>query len=233
MQEKILVLDFGGQYNMLIARRVREQHVYAEIRPYNRITPDEIREGGYRGIIFTGGPNSVYDSASPHYDPAILELGIPILGICYGQQLMAWMAGGEIASAESGSEYGKVTVRLSPCALFDGVPERSVCWMSHTDYVKTVPVGFAVTAVTDNCPCAAMADEARALYAVQFHPRCCTTSSSASAAAPGTGAWTISSAPRWRSTVYSLRASGCSARCPAAWIPPWRRCCCTALWGSG
>ena len=170
MQEKILVLDFGGQYNMLIARRVREQHVYAEIRPYNRITPDEIREGGYRGIIFTGGPNSVYDSASPHYDPAILELGIPILGICYGQQLMAWMAGGEIASAESGSEYGKVTVRLSPCALFDGVPESSVCWMSHTDYVKTVPVGFAVTAVTDNCPCAAMADEARALYAVQFHP---------------------------------------------------------------
>ena len=170
MQEKILVLDFGGQYNMLIARRVREQHVFAEIRPYHTISLEEIREGGYCGIIFTGGPNSVYDPASPHYDAAILTLGIPILGICYGQQLMAWMAGGEIASAESGSEYGKVSVHVRDCALFAGLPEMSVCWMSHTDYVRGVPQGFSVTATTDSCPCAAMADEERRLYAVQFHP---------------------------------------------------------------
>ena len=93
MEEKILVLDFGGQYNQLIARRVREQQVYAEIKPYDKITTHQIKAAGYKGIIFTGGPNSVYDDASPHFDPAVLELGIPVLGICYGDQLMAWMAG--------------------------------------------------------------------------------------------------------------------------------------------
>ena len=170
MQEKILVLDFGGQYNLLIARRVREQHVFAEVRPYSKITPDEILAAGYRGVIFTGGPNSVYDPASPHYDPAILDLGIPILGICYGMQLMAWMAGGEVASAGSISEYGKVTLHHKGGALFAGVPAESVCWMSHTDYVKTVPAGFTITGSTGHCPCAAMADEARKLCAVQFHP---------------------------------------------------------------
>ena len=170
MQEKILVLDFGGQYNLLIARRVREQHVFAEVRPYSKITPDEILAAGYRGVIFTGGPNSVYDPASPHYDPAILDLGIPILGICYGMQLMAWMAGGEVASAGSISEYGKVTLHHIGGALFAGVPAESVCWMSHTDYVKTVPTGFTITGSTGHCPCAAMADEARKLCAVQFHP---------------------------------------------------------------
>ena len=170
MQETILVLDFGGQYNLLIARRVREQHVFAEVRPYSKITPDEIRAAGYRGIIFTGGPNSVYDPASPHYDPAILDLGIPILGICYGHQLLAWLAGGEIAAAGSISEYGKVTLHHTGGTLFVGVPAESVCWMSHTDYVKTVPEGFTVTASTEHCPCAAMADETRKHYAVQFHP---------------------------------------------------------------
>ena len=170
MQETILVLDFGGQYNLLIARRVREQHVFAEVRPYNKITPAEICAAGYKGIIFTGGPNSVYDPASPHYDPAVLNLGIPILGICYGMQLMAWMAGGEIASAGSTSEYGKVTLCHTGGALFADVPGESVCWMSHTDYVKSIPEGFAVTASTEHCPCAAMSDEAQKLYAVQFHP---------------------------------------------------------------
>ena len=99
--EKILVLDFGGQYNQLIARRVREQHVFAEVRGYDKITLDAIRAEGYAGIIFTGGPNSVYDETSPHFDPAILDLGVPVLGICYGHQLMVWMAGGEICSAGS------------------------------------------------------------------------------------------------------------------------------------
>ncbi len=175
MQDKILVLDFGGQYNQLIARRVREQHVYAEIRPYNKISVEEIARAGYTGIIFTGGPNSVYDPASPHYDPAILDLGIPILGICYGHQLIAWMAGGEIASAGSISEYGKVEVRtnetkLEDCLLFKGMPEKSTVWMSHTDYVRQIPDGFEVNAVTEHCPCAAMSDAGRRIYAVQFHP---------------------------------------------------------------
>ena len=169
--EKILVLDFGGQYDQLIARRVREQHVYAEIKPYNRITVEEIKAAGYRGVIFTGGPNSVYDEASPHYDKALLDAGVPVLGICYGHQLLAYMAGGEIASAESGSEYGKTVVTVdAAAALFGGVPETSVVWMSHTDYVKTLPAGFSVIAHTEKCPCAAMADDRRRLYGVQFHP---------------------------------------------------------------
>jgi len=189
MSDKILVLDFGGQYNQLIARRVREQHVYAEIRPYNKVTPEDIRTAGYTGIIFTGGPNSVYDPASPHYDPAVLDLGIPVLGICYGHQLIAWMAGGEICSAGNISEYGKVEVRVNAASmekaeetgpagtnsmkdslLFKGMPEKSTVWMSHTDYVRKVPEGFVTDAVTEHCPCASMRDEKRKIYAVQFHP---------------------------------------------------------------
>lgn len=168
--DKILVLDFGGQYNQLIARRVRNENVYAEIKAYDEISVDDIKSIGYKGIIFTGGPNSVYDSASPHYDPAVLELGIPVLGICYGHQLMAYMAGGEIGSAESGSEYGKTTVFSSDCTIFNGVPRESVCWMSHTDCVKVLPQSFKLIAHTAACPCAAMADEKRKLYGVQFHP---------------------------------------------------------------
>ena len=170
MQEKILILDFGGQYNMLIARRVREQHVYAEIRPYSRVNMDELREAGYKGIIFTGGPNSVNDPASPRFDPEILSLGVPILGICYGHQLMARMTGGEIAPAESGSEYGKIELSVSDSPLFSCVPAKSVCWMSHTDTVKAVPDGFSVIASTEACPCAAMANTGKKLYGVQFHP---------------------------------------------------------------
>ncbi|MBQ9557172.1 MAG: glutamine-hydrolyzing GMP synthase, partial [Clostridia bacterium] len=168
--EKILVLDFGGQYDLLIARRVRENGVFAEIIPYNKITLEEIKKAGYKGIIFTGGPNSVYDSESPHYDPRVLEIGVPVLGICYGHQLIAYMASGVIESAKSGSEYGKTDVFTMPCAMFDGVPEKSVCWMSHTDFVSKLPDGFEVTAWTESCPCAAMADERRRIYGVQFHP---------------------------------------------------------------
>ncbi len=170
VQEKILVLDFGGQYSQLIARRIREQHVYAEIKPYNKITLEGIKHGGYMGIVFTGGPNSVYDEAAPRYDAAILTLDIPILGICYGVQLMAFLAGGTIHSAESSSEYGKTPVTVSQNPLFCGVPATSICWMSHTDYIKDVPTGFSVAATTKNCPCAAMCDEKRRLYGVQFHP---------------------------------------------------------------
>lgn len=170
MKEAILVLDFGGQYNQLIARRVREQKVYAEIKAYNRITAAEIKKAGYKGIIFTGGPNSVYDALSPHFDPAVLDLGIPILGICYGDQLMAYMAGGQVSGAESSSEYGKTPLNCKACTLFSDVPHTSLCWMSHTDFISQVPSGFNVIAHTDKCPCAAMCDERRKLYGVQFHP---------------------------------------------------------------
>ncbi len=168
--DKILVLDFGGQYNQLIARRVRAQKVYAEIVPYGKIDCAGILSAGYRGIIFTGGPNSVADPASPRFDPAVLELGIPILGICYGHQLLAYLAGGTVAPAEGGSEYGKAELTVRGGALFRSVPEKSICWMSHTDYVKKTPPGFFVTAETESCPCAAMSDEKRKLYGVQFHP---------------------------------------------------------------
>ena len=169
--EKILVLDFGGQYNQLIARRVRDLHVYAEIEQYNAITPEEIKSRGYKGIIFTGGPNSVYDMSSPHYDPQVLGLGIPILGICYGCQLTAWMAGGSVITAET-SEYGKIRLDLKKpgSRLFQDVPAESIVWMSHTDRVEQLPQGFEVTASTDNCPVAAMENEAKGIYAVQYHP---------------------------------------------------------------
>ncbi len=170
MKERILVLDFGGQYDQLIARRVREQQVYAEIKEYDKISLEDIKAAAYKGIIFTGGPNSVYDETSPHFDPLILELGIPILGICYGHQLMSYMAGGRISSAEDSSEYGKTLLEVEETPLFSDVPASSICWMSHTDYVSEVPQGFSVIAHTVNCPAAAIGNEAKKLYGVQFHP---------------------------------------------------------------
>lgn len=169
VKEKILVLDFGGQYNQLIARRVRDNNVYAEIKPYT--TPlEEIKNENYKGIIFTGGPNSVYDMSSPHYDKEILNLGIPVLGICYGCQLICWMRDGVVKSADT-REYGKidVTIDKKESVLFRNIPD-SVVWMSHTDYISDAPDGFEVTAHSDNCPCAAMENPGEKIYAVQFHP---------------------------------------------------------------
>ena len=168
--DKILVLNFGGQYDQLIARRIRALHVFAEIKSYQRITPEEIKSSGYCGIVFTGGPHSVYAPAAPRCDAAILSLGVPILGICYGHQLLAFLAGGTVAPAESGSEYGKTEVCAGKSPLFDGVPQNSICWMSHTDAVQTLPPGFSAIAKTEHCACAAMADEGKKLYGVQFHP---------------------------------------------------------------
>lgn len=166
--EKILVLDFGGQYNQLIARRVRDNNVYAEILPYT--TPiEKIKANGYKGIIFTGGPNSVYDESSPHYTKEILDLGIPVLGICYGCQLIAWMRGGKVSTAPV-SEYGKIEVTVHDSLLFKGIPEKSVVWMSHTDYISEPPAHFNVIGTTDDCPCAVMENTAENIYAVQFHP---------------------------------------------------------------
>ncbi len=168
--EKILVLDFGGQYDQLIARRIRDLGVYAEIRYYDRTTLSGVAYEGYRGIVFTGGPNSVYADDAPRFDPGILDLGIPVLGICYGAQLLAFLAGGEVVRADSGSEYGKTVLKTDGCILFKDVPGTSVCWMSHTDRIGRVPPGFRAVASTDNCPCAAMCDDGRRLYGVQFHP---------------------------------------------------------------
>ena len=168
--DKILVLNFGGQYDQLIARRIRAAHVYAEIRNYNKITPDEILAAGYRGIVFTGGPNSVYAETAPRCDKKVLSLGIPVLGICYGHQLLAYLAGGEIAPADTGSEYGKTTLLTEESELFADVPRESVCWMSHTDAVQTPPAGFSVLASTAHCPVASIGDDDRKLYGVQFHP---------------------------------------------------------------
>ena len=166
--EKILVLDFGGQYNQLIARRVRDHRVYAEILPYT--TPlEEIKKQKYKGIIFTGGPNSVFDMSSPHYTKDILDIGVPILGICYGCQLISWMAGGEVKTAPV-SEYGKIEFTHGDSPIFANVPQKSVVWMSHTDYIAKAPEGFEIVGTTDDCPCAAMHNTKKGIYAVQFHP---------------------------------------------------------------
>jgi len=167
--DKVLVLDFGGQYDMLIARRVREKHVYAEVINYDKITLAEIKARGYKGIIFTGGPNSVYLEGAPTFSAEILSLGIPILGICYGMQLMSYLAGGKVENAVEG-EYGKVEITACDSPIFKGVPTKSIAWMSHRDYVSEVPTGFTVIATTDKCPAAAVACEEKKLYGVQFHP---------------------------------------------------------------
>ena len=168
--EKILVLDFGGQYSQLAARRIREQNIYAEIRPYTKITVDEIVKAGYKGVILTGGSYSVYDKDAAHYDPALFETGLPILGIGYGCQLIAYTAGGKVTYADGGGEYGKVELISDGSALLDGFPAVSVSWMSHRNYIKQAPIGFAVTAYTQFCPVAAIEDSDRNIYGVQFHP---------------------------------------------------------------
>ena len=168
-QEKVIVLDFGGQYNQLIARRVRECNVYCEVHPYN-LSLDKIREMDPKGIIFTGGPNSVYGEDSPVCPKEIFEMGIPVLGICYGSQLMAYLLGGKVATAPV-SEYGKTEVTVDASkAMFQNVNQKTICWMSHTDYIAKAPADFTVTASTSVCPVAAMENKEKGLYAVQFHP---------------------------------------------------------------
>ncbi|WP_195543097.1 glutamine-hydrolyzing GMP synthase [Massiliimalia timonensis] len=166
----VLVLDFGGQYNQLIARRVRECNVYCEVKSYQ--TPiEEIRALNPDGIIFTGGPNSVYLEESPRMGKEIFELGVPVLGICYGCQLMAHVLGGTVTSANATSEYGKTKTYFDKdCTLFRELPDSGITWMSHTDYINELPEGFSVTAHTDSCPTAAIADPVRKLYGLQFHP---------------------------------------------------------------
>ena len=170
--QTVIVLDFGGQYNQLIARRVRECGVYCEVKPYTT-SLDAIRAMNPIGIIFTGGPNSVYEAGSPQVDPAIFEMGLPILGICYGCQLIAHNLGGRVVAAteDSAREYGKTkTYFNTDCRLFKGLPAEGITWMSHGDYMEKVPEGFDLVAHSDACPNVAICDEKRGFYGVQYHP---------------------------------------------------------------
>ena len=173
-QELIIVLDFGGQYKQLIARRVRECNVYCEIHPYT-MPIEEIKAKNPKGIILTGGPASVYKEDSPTYSRELFECGIPVLGICYGSQLMAYRMGGVVKTAPV-SEYGhtEVTIEALDSLIFQNIETdgdgNTSCWMSHTDYIAKAPEGFMITAHTRNCPVAAMENAAKKLYAVQFHP---------------------------------------------------------------
>ena len=166
--EKVLILDYGGQYNQLIARRVRELNVYCELLPCD-MSMEKIKEFAPKGIIFTGGPNSVYDEKSPHVSKEIFTLGVPVLGICYGAQLMAYTLGGKVDHAPL-REYGKSDITYSDSELFLNVEKENVCWMSHTDYISETPEGFEIIARTKTCPVAAMGNKEKGFYGVQFHP---------------------------------------------------------------
>ena len=166
-RQTMIVLDFGGQYNQLIARRVREHNVYCELLPYTTPTEKLLAKKPI-GIIFTGGPSSVFDEGAPRVDDKLLEAGVPVLGICYGCQLIADMTGGVVA--EGPREYGRQVLRVEESKLFEGVKTESMCWMSHTNYIEKLPEGFRVTATTPTCPVAAMENADRGLYGVQFHP---------------------------------------------------------------
>ncbi len=165
--EKVLVLDFGGQYNQLIARRVRELGVYCDLLPHD-MSIEKIREYAPVGIIFTGGPNSVYEAGAPDVDAEIFTLGIPVLGICYGCQLIAHKLGGKVAHADT-REYGKSEIEYGESVLYGGVQKKNICWMSHTDYVSEVPAGFKITATTKTCPAAGFENAEKKIYGIQFH----------------------------------------------------------------
>ena len=165
-KELVIVVDFGGQYNQLIARRVRENHVYCEVYPYQKALA-KIKEMQPQGIIFTGGPASVYEDNAPKIEEEVFHLGIPVLGLCYGMQFMAQTLGGKVQSAEM-REFGKTPVTVNTSSpLFKGLQEKEIVWMSHTDYVSDIPEGFEIVAHTDNCPVAAMQNPAKKLYAMQ------------------------------------------------------------------
>lgn len=165
----IIVLDFGGQYNQLVARRVRECNVYCEIYSY-RTELEKIKEMNPKGIILTGGPNSCYEADSPTYKKELFELGIPVLGLCYGAQLMQHVLGGKVEKAPV-REYGKTEVMVDKSSpLFANVEEKTICWMSHFDYISNVAPGFKISAHTADCPVAAAENQDKNLYAIQFHP---------------------------------------------------------------
>ena len=167
--DKIIVLDYGSQYNQLITRRIREFGIYSELKPHT-ITAAEVKEIAPKGIIFSGGPNSVYDEGALGVDEDIFKLGIPILGVCYGMQLMAQRLGGDVEPADN-REYGKADIEVTDASakLFHDLPKDQTVWMSHGDLVTRVPDGFRTTATSVNCPISAMDDDDRKFYGIQFH----------------------------------------------------------------
>ena len=168
-RETVIVIDFGGQYNQLVARRVRECNVYCEIYSY-KTELSKIKEMNPKGIILTGGPNSCYEEGAATCSPELFEMGIPVLGLCYGAQLMMHVLGGKVEKAPV-REYGKIEVAVeNSCVLFDGVSEKTICWMSHNDYISRIAPGFCVSAHTADCPVAAAENPEKNLYAIQFHP---------------------------------------------------------------
>jgi len=227
----IAILDFGGQYTQLIARRIRELGVYSEILPCTAPV-DRVLAGGYTGIVLSGGPASVYEDEAPLPDKRLLESGVPLLGICYGMQAMGYLMGGHVVPAER-REYGKAQLRLlKRDGLLGGVePDADglvAVWMSHGDTVLKPPPGFTSLATTENCPVAAMADPARRLFAVQFHPEVAHTPQGKTvlknflAAAGATAGWSMPRSWTRRSRASGGRSAGipCSARSPGGWIPP-------------
>jgi GMP synthase (glutamine-hydrolysing) len=169
-KELVIVLDFGGQYNQLVARRVRECNVYCEIYSY-KTDLEKIKAMNPKGIILTGGPNSCYEADSPTYSKELFELGVPVLGLCYGAQLMMHVLGGKVEKADA-REYGKTEVLIDKASsrIFDGVSPKTICWMSHFDYISKIADGFEITSHTENCPCASAENVEKGLYAIQFHP---------------------------------------------------------------
>ncbi len=168
-KELVIVIDFGGQYNQLIARRVRESNVYCEIYSY-KVNIEKIKAMNPKGIILTGGPNSCYEEGAPTYSKELFELGIPVLGLCYGAQLMQHVLGGKVERADV-REYGKSELTVDTSSIiFSNVEKHSICWMSHFDYISKTAPGFTITATTPDCPVAACEDASRKLYAIQFHP---------------------------------------------------------------
>jgi GMP synthase (glutamine-hydrolysing) len=240
---RILILDFGAQYTQLIARRVRESGVYCEILPWDADSA-EVRAFGARGIILSGGPESVTDSRPPAAPPVVFELGVPVLGICYGMQTMAQQLGGRVTpSGHREFGYAQVTV-TAPCRLLEGLRDhddpqgRSVLdvWMSHGDRVDALPPGFVPVGASANAPFAAMADESRCFYAVQFHPEVTHTLQGARiierfvreiCAARPVGSPGTSSPTRWRGCASRWAMTVSCSGCPAASIRPWWRRCST------
>ena len=169
-KELVIVIDFGGQYNQLVARRVRECNVYCEIYSY-KTDLEKIKAMNPKGIILTGGPNSCYEADSPTYQKELFELGIPVLGLCYGAQLMMHVLGGKVEKADV-SEYGKTELLIDKkdSRIFKNVSDKTICWMSHTDYISQTAPGFEIAAHTADCPVATAQNEEKKLYAIQFHP---------------------------------------------------------------
>ena len=228
---KVIIIDYGSQVTQLIARRVREAGVYSEIHACN-VTAAEVAAMAPSAIILSGGPASVGEADAPTLDKGFLELGVPVLGICYGCQFMAHTLGGQVTEAheDTAREYGKTeTYYDTACKLFKGLPERGISWMSHGDYMAKVPDGFALTAHSDSCPNVAIADEARGFYGVQFHPEVNHTQHGIDMihnflyeVCRAKGDWTMEDYCRTAIAQIREKIGGgkCCWPCPAAWTPP-------------